>query len=241
MTNNKITVRLASPERKYVKVYHDFLDNSLLSVEEQTVFIVLKSFIDFKDDNGEAFPSMETICKRAKMSEKRARKNINTLIKKGIVKKVQRGLMKTNLYEIADFPAMWEAADEQEIKQAVEQGQAAMDLQKYSDEELLKEIERRKKEKEKELESEPTKAQNQAPISNNINTDKNTTDQPESQEERYSMQVKLINCYFKQHHQALLKNYEDMPYFWEDFPFESSTSFTAFISSMDSNLSASFS
>lgn len=103
----KITVKLAIPERKYVKTYHDFLNNTFLSTEEQMIFIILKSFIDFKDDSGEVFPSMETICKMAKMSEKRARKNIKSLEKKGIVKKIRRGLSKTNIYTIADCPTMW--------------------------------------------------------------------------------------------------------------------------------------
>lgn len=107
MADEKIIVQIASPERKYVKVYHDFLDNSFLTTEEQMIFIVLKSYVDFKEDSGEAYPSMETICKRAKMSEKRARKNINALIKKGIAKKVQRGLTKTNLYTLSDYATMW--------------------------------------------------------------------------------------------------------------------------------------
>ena len=54
-------------------------------------------------------------------------------------------------------------------------------------------------------------------------------------------QVKLINRYFKQHHQALLKIYKEMSYFSGDFLFESNTSFTAFMSSIDNNLSAPFS
>jgi hypothetical protein len=120
MNNEKITVQLASPERKYVKVYHDFLNNSFLSVEEQMIFIVLKSFIDFREDSGEVFPSLETICKRAKMGEKRARKNINALIKKGIAKKVQRGLTKTNLYTLADYPTMWECETVEDMEEVVE-------------------------------------------------------------------------------------------------------------------------
>lgn len=114
-TKENIIVQLASPERKYVKVYHDFLDNSFLTTEEQMILIVLKSYIDFRKDSGDAYPSMETICKRAKMSEKRARKNINALIKKGIVKKVHRGLTKTNLYTLADYAAMWECENVEDV------------------------------------------------------------------------------------------------------------------------------
>jgi len=85
MAEEPIIVKLASPERKYVRTYHDFLDNSFLTAEEQMVFIVLKSYIDFSSDRGEVFPSMATICKRSKLSEPRARRTINSLIKKGIL------------------------------------------------------------------------------------------------------------------------------------------------------------
>lgn len=106
-TNENIIVQLASPERKYVKVYYDFLDNTFLTTEEQMIFIVLKSYIDFRYDSGEAYPSIETICRRSKMSNKRVIKNINSLIKKNIVTKVHRGLTKTNLYKLSDYAKMW--------------------------------------------------------------------------------------------------------------------------------------
>ena len=79
------------------------------------ILIVLKSYSDSEKDSGDAYPSMETICKRAKMSEKRARKNINTLIKKGIMKKVHRGLTKTNFYTLADYAAMWECENVEDV------------------------------------------------------------------------------------------------------------------------------
>lgn len=120
MTHENITVQLAKPERKYIKTYLDFLDNNFLTSEEQMIFIALKSYIDFKNDSGEAYPSMETLCKRAKMSEKRARKNINTLIKKGIVKKIQRGLSKTNLYTLADYPDMWTCDSLEDVKTIID-------------------------------------------------------------------------------------------------------------------------
>lgn len=187
MADEKIIVQLASPERKYVKVYHDFLDNSFLSVEEQMIFIVLKSFIDFKNDSGEVFPSMETICKRAKMSEKRARKNINALIKKGIAKKVQRGLTKTNLYTLSDYATMW-ACDNVEDVAAVADNKGVKPL---TPAEHIAELERMGytvQIKEKGLETEPTKAQYQAPQTNNIDIDKDSTKGAKSQAERYTMQ-----------------------------------------------------
>ena len=186
-TSENIIVQLASPERKYVKVYHDFLDNSFLTTEEQMIFIVLKSYVDFKEDSGEAYPSMETICKRAKMSEKRARKNINALIKKGIAKKVQRGLTKTNLYTLSDYATMW-TCDNVEDVAAVADNQGVKPL---TPAEHIAELERMGytvQIKEKGLETEPTKAQNQAPFNQNLSKEQNTTDKLKSQAERYTME-----------------------------------------------------
>ncbi len=112
------TVKLASPERKYVKVYHDFLDNSFLSAEEQMVFIALKSYVDFKEDSGEAFPSISALCKRAKMSKPRTLKAIKNLIEKGIVKKIKIGPTKTNLYTLADYAAMWTCDNVEDVAAA---------------------------------------------------------------------------------------------------------------------------
>ena len=194
MADEKIIVQLASPERKYVKVYHDFLDNSFLTTEEQMIFIILKSYVDFKEDSGEAYPSMETICKRAKMSEKRARKNINALIKKGIAKKVQRGLTKTNLYTLSDYATMW-TCDNVEDVAAVADNQGMKPL---TPAEHIAELERMGytvQIKEKGLETEPTKAQNQAPF-NQISNEQHTTDKQKSQAERYSMgQIKELFDY----------------------------------------------
>ena len=187
MADEKIIVQLASPERKYVKVYHDFLDNSFLTTEEQMIFIVLKSYVDFKGDSGEAYPSMETICKRAKMSEKRARKNINALIKKGIAKKVQRGLTKTNLYTLSDYATMW-TCDNVEDVAAVADNQGVKPL---TPAEHIAELERMGytvQIKEKGLDTEPTKAQHQALDNQNFSKEQNTTDKLKSQAERYTME-----------------------------------------------------
>lgn len=187
MADEKIIVQLASPERKYVKVYHDFLDNSFLTTEEQMIFIVLKSYVDFKEDSGEAYPSMETICKRAKMSEKRARKNINALIKKGIAKKVQRGLTKTNLYTLSDYATMW-TCDNVEDVAAVADNQGVKPL---TPAEHIAELERMGytvQIREKGLDTEPTKAQHQALDNQNFSKEQNTTDKQKSQAERYTME-----------------------------------------------------
>ena len=110
-TNENIIVQLASPERKFVKVYQDFLQNELLSAEEKIIFITLKSFVDFSKDNGgiqgEAYPTMETVCKLSSLSRPRATRAINKLIEKKIVKKTRRGLTKSNIYTLSDYATMW--------------------------------------------------------------------------------------------------------------------------------------
>lgn len=196
MADEKIIVQLASPERKYVKIYHDFLDNSFLTTEEQMIFIVLKSYVDFKEDSGEAYPSMETICKRAKMSEKRARKNINALIKKGIAKKVQRGLTKTNLYTLSDYATMW-VCDNVEDVAAVADNQGVKTL---TPAEHIAELERmgyKVEIKEKGPDNEPTKVHYQAPQFKPFNIANTTTNSNESQDlERYTLdQIKQLFNY----------------------------------------------
>lgn len=195
MADNKIIVQLASPERKYVKVYHDFLDNSFLSVEEQMIFIALKSYIDFREDSGEAFPSVDTLCKRAKMSKPRTIKAINNLIKKGIVKKVQRGLTKTNLYTLSDYATMW-ACDNMEDVAAVADNQGMKPLTPEEHIEALERMGYKVEIKEKELVSEPSKAHTQAQKNYNSDVTKNIILEPKSQAERYSLeQIKTLFDY----------------------------------------------
>lgn len=187
MADEKIIVQLASPERKYVKVYHDFLDNSFLTTEEQMIFIVLKSYVDFKEDSGEAYPSMETICKRAKMSEKRARKNINALIKKGIAKKVQRGLTKTNLYTLSDYATMW-VCDNVEDVAAVADNQGMKPL---TPAEHIAELERMGytvQIKEKGLASDTDQSTDTSTMNYNSSMGNDSTKGAKSQAERYTME-----------------------------------------------------
>ena len=111
MTDEKIIVQLASPERKFMKLYYDFIKTKLLNGEEKLMFIVLKSFIDFSKDvngvNGESFPTIETIQELTGWGNQKVVKIIKQLVNKGVVKKVQRGLTKSNIYIISDYATMW--------------------------------------------------------------------------------------------------------------------------------------
>lgn len=198
MADEKIIVRLASPERKYVKVYHDFLDNSFLSVEEQMIFIALKSYVDFKEDSGDAFPSIATLCKRAKMSKPRTIKAIKNLIEKGIVKKVQRGLTKTNLYTLSDYAKMWTCDNVEDVVTVVEN----KGVKPLTPAEHIAELERMGytvQIKEKELVSDTDQSTDTSTINYNSSKDNNSTDTEKNQEEiseRYTLDyLKESLCY----------------------------------------------
>lgn len=188
MANKQITVQLASPERKYVKTYHDFLDNSFLTTEEQMVFIVLKSYVDFSSDSGDVFPSMNTICKRSKLSEPRARRTINSMIKKGIVKKIQRGLTKTNLYTLADYPTIWACNNTNERIEIINNGGTKpLTLIDYIT--GLEKLGYKVEIKEKELVSDSDQTSDTSTNKNYaFSNEQNTTNEPKSQAERYTIQ-----------------------------------------------------
>ena len=137
MAIERIEVQLATPERLYTRVYQDFLNTDLLTTEEKIMFIALKSFVDYRRDEDQVYPSMETLCRLTSMSRPRATRTISSLVKKGIVKKVRRGLTKTNLYVIADYAPMWKAADEEELKMYAETNIP------YTTEDLIRELQRR--------------------------------------------------------------------------------------------------
>lgn len=191
MANNEIIVQLASPERKFVKVYQDFLQSELLTAEEKIVFIALKSFVDFSKDNGgtqgEAYPTMETVCKLSSLSRPRATRTINKLIEKKIVKKIRRGLTKSNIYILSDYATMWTCDNVGDMAKIAEN----KGIKPLTPAEHITELERMGyivQIKEKGLDSEPTKAHYQAPNKQNSSREQNTTDKAKSQVERYTMQ-----------------------------------------------------
>jgi len=196
MNKEKIEIQLSSPERKYVRIYHDFLENSFLTSEEQMIFIVLKSYINFSYDEGEVFPSMETICKRAKLSKPRARRAINDLIKKGIVKKVQRGLTKTNLYILADYSTMWNCVNLKDLKTIIENnGKLSLTVEEHIT--ALERMGYKVNIKERELESKSGQTTDTSTQKKQHLQEQNTTLMPKSQDlERYTLeQIKQLFGY----------------------------------------------
>lgn len=183
----KIIVQIASPERYYTKCYHDFMDCKLLNGEEKIIFLALKRFLNVKLDNGNVFPTIETIQEMTGWGNQKVVKYIKSLVKKGIVKKFRQGLSKPNIYILADYSTMW-TCDNAEDMAAVADNQGVKPL---TPAEHIAELERMGytvQIKEKGLETEPTKAQNQAQFNQNLSKEQNTTDQLESQAERYTLE-----------------------------------------------------
>lgn len=124
MNDERIIVKNAKPERKYFKTYYDFLYNKILNGNEKLIFIILKSFLDFSMDrdgtNGTVFPTIQTICEITGWGNKKVIRVINSLVDKGVVKRIQRGLNKPNLYILSDYAAIWAAENVKEVKEIVE-------------------------------------------------------------------------------------------------------------------------
>ncbi len=137
MRNDLVEVRSSVPVRKFVPVYHDML-RADIKCEEKLIYIILKSFMSFGCEEGEVYPSMDTICAMSGMSRPRATRAINKLVKNGYVKKLRRGVTKPNLYTIADYPAMWQE------QTTVEERKEILDAEiPYTTDQLINELVRR--------------------------------------------------------------------------------------------------
>lgn len=116
MKSKDIEIRLSAPERLYTKCYHDFLDSTLLNADQKIAFLCLKRFLDVRTDQGEAYPTIPTIMKMTGWSNRKVIRVINALVDLGIVKKVQRGLNRPNLYVLADKESVWASVTVEEMR-----------------------------------------------------------------------------------------------------------------------------
>ena len=66
---------------------NDLLDRQDLNIYEKMIYIVIARYVDKED---KAFPSVPTIAKKGSMSERQVQTIINSLVKKGLIKKVSR-------------------------------------------------------------------------------------------------------------------------------------------------------
>ena len=66
---------------------NDLLDRQDLTIYEKMIYIVIARYVDKED---KAFPSVPTIAKKGSMSERQVQTIINSLVKKGLIKKESR-------------------------------------------------------------------------------------------------------------------------------------------------------
>jgi DNA-binding transcriptional regulator YhcF (GntR family) len=81
---------------------NDLLDRQDLTIYEKMIYIVIARYVNKED---KAFPSVPTIAKKGSMSERQVQMIINSLVKKGLVKKDSRinkynKLKTSNLYTL---------------------------------------------------------------------------------------------------------------------------------------------
>ena len=88
--------------RNWFYLENDLLDREDLTIYEKMLYIVIARYVDKED---KAFPSVPTIAKKGSMSERQVQMIINSLVKKGLIKKESRinkynKSMTSNLYTL---------------------------------------------------------------------------------------------------------------------------------------------
>ena len=126
MNNNEtFIVQSDTPDRRYVKVYHDFLDSELLDRNEKLVFILLKRYLNFKEDingiQGQAYPSLDTLSKQCGMSRGSVIRTLKSLKEKKVLEIERRGLNKPNIYTIKDYSSVWKSGTKEEMEAEIRQ------------------------------------------------------------------------------------------------------------------------
>lgn len=112
--------RISTDQRDFVMVYHDFLDSKLLTGKEKLVYIMLKRYLSFRENEGTVFPKVETIAEKCEMSRPTVTKILQSLQKKGVLRKTQRGLNRSNLYTLYDYESIWKSETKEDVTKAIE-------------------------------------------------------------------------------------------------------------------------
>lgn len=180
----------ATDQRKFIMIYHDFLESDLLTSHEKMVFIALKKFAD---SNNQCFPSLKKLADVTRISKRKIQDTLKSLEQKHIIGIESRsradGGDTSNLYTLYDFKELWNAGSSEEVAAVVNE---------YEEMKLVSELRSRgyTVTKEKGLASEPTKAHTQAPDLKPFNIVNTTTNSGESQLERYTLdQIKQLFDY----------------------------------------------
>ncbi len=122
---NELAVINKNPERLYSKYYHDFMKSKLFDGKEKIVFLMLKMFGDFRNDNGgttaQAYPTQDTLADYLGMTRKTVGKILQSLEQKGVVKSKDQGVNKPKLYFIYDYGCLWTSQTHEELAEAAKE------------------------------------------------------------------------------------------------------------------------
>ena len=73
--------------RNWFYLENDLLDREDLTIYEKMLYVVIARYVDKED---KAFPSVPTIAEKGSMSERQVQMIVNSLVKKGLIKKESR-------------------------------------------------------------------------------------------------------------------------------------------------------
>mgnify|MGYP002509906588 CR=1 FL=1 len=184
-------IKSATDQRKFIIIYHDFLESNLLTSHEKMVFIALKKFAD---SNNQCFPSLKKLANITQISKRKIQDILKSLEQKHVIGIESRsrtdGGDTSNLYTLYDFKELWNAGSSEEVA-------AVIDGIK---EKHMIEILTAKGyciTKEKETTSAPTKVTDVDSNKNSSDINKDNTKESKSQElERYTMMdIKVLYEY----------------------------------------------
>lgn len=191
--NEKIVVISEKNHRKGARYYFDFMDSTLLNGEEKILFLALKRYLDYSMDDGgtggEVWPSINTLSKQMGWERKKVIRTMDSLVRKKVVKKIRRGLTKSNLYIIRDYSSVWRCNEPDQVEAAI----TAEKFENTSTEEMIEELRKRGLDisyKEKEPTTAPTKVTEVSPKSSIYTSDyKESENKSQDNTERYSADV----------------------------------------------------
>ena len=75
-------IKNATDQRKFIMVYHDFLESNLLTLDEKMTFVILKKFAD---SNNQCFPSLKKLADITGVSKRKIQDVIKSLEKKHVL------------------------------------------------------------------------------------------------------------------------------------------------------------
>ena len=134
----KKILELSEPNRYgFIVVYKDFMKCKTLNGNEKLMFIALKYFMKYGQDEDVIFPSIVKLRELTGWSKQKIISTLQSLQDKGIIKRKHRGCNQSNTYTIVDNPAMWLAETVDEMKQI---GDSTIP---YSSEAMVEELIRR--------------------------------------------------------------------------------------------------